>query len=266
MTDGAAMENGESVAAVATASGDSAARMTGQAGGGSGMIIRKAGDRGLADRGWLLSRHTFSFADYHDPEWMGYHSLRVINDDIVRGGGGFEMHGHRDMEIISFVLSGALRHGDSMGGTEVLGAGEAQRISAGSGIMHSEHNASETEAVHFIQIWIEPDRRGVAPDYARRSFAGAPSGRMHLIASGDGRDGSMRIRRDADLWLAVLEEGRVVTHAPGAGRHIWVQVAEGDAVVGGERFVEGDGLAFGASGAFALRATGPARVLVFDLE
>src|SRR6185436_1960548 len=171
------------------------------------MKIRKANERGHANHGWLDTYHTFSFADYYDPKWMGYRSLRVINDDLVMPGNGFGMHPHRDMEIITYILSGQLEHKDSMGNGRVIRAGEVQYMAAGTGVRHSEFNPSTDEAVHLLQIWIEPDRKGVAPRYAEKSLANAPAGKLQLVTSKAGRDGSIAIHQDADLWLAKLDAG-----------------------------------------------------------
>ena len=172
------------------------------------MTLRKANERGHADHGWLNSYHTFSFANYHDPRHMGFRSLRVINDDIVAPGAGFGEHPHRDMEIITYVLSGALEHKDSMGNGRIIRAGDVQYMAAGTGVQHSEYNPSATEPVHLLQIWIIPDRKGAKPAYADRSFADAPSGALTLIASQDGRADSMRINQDADVWLGKLSAGQ----------------------------------------------------------
>jgi redox-sensitive bicupin YhaK (pirin superfamily) len=229
------------------------------------MTIRKAGDRGHADYGWLNTWYSFSFADYHDPNWMGFRSLRVINDDTVAGGGGFDMHPHRDMEIITYVLRGALQHRDSMGNTAVMKAGDVQRISAGSGILHSEFNYSPIEPVHLLQIWIRPDRKGAKPGYVERSFASAGGG-LHLIASGTGRDGSVSINQDADVLVAKLGPGEQAEHALKAGRHAWVQVAEGEVTLNGERLNAGDGAAVSEESILKLAGVKPAQALVFDLN
>ena len=176
------------------------------------MNIRKADERGHANHGWLDTYHTFSFADYYDPQWMGYRSLRVINDDLVMPGMGFGTHPHRDMEIITYILSGALEHKDSMGNGRVIKPGEVQYMAAGSGVTHSEFNPSKNEAVHLLQIWIQPDSRGVKPRYAEKSITDAPAGTLNLITSKTGRDGSIAIHQDADLWVGKLEPGQRVTH------------------------------------------------------
>jgi redox-sensitive bicupin YhaK (pirin superfamily) len=230
------------------------------------MTIRKAGDRGHADLGWLKTAYSFSFADYHDPEWMGFRTLRVINDDIVAGGGGFDMHPHRDMEIVTYVLSGALQHRDSMGNTAVMKAGDVQRISAGTGILHSEFNHSPVEPVHLLQIWIRPDRKGAKPDYAEKSYALAANGHLHLIASGGGRNGSVGINQDAEVFVAKLGAGDSVEHRLRPDRHAWVQVAEGEMTLNGERLNAGDGAAVSDEAVLRLAATKTTQALVFDLN
>src|SRR5688572_10123380 len=176
------------------------------------MKIRKANERGHAEHGWLDTYHTFSFANYYDPQWMGYRSLRVINDDLVMPGMGFGTHPHRDMEIITYILSGALQHKDSMGNGRVIRAGEVQYMAAGTGVQHSEFNPQKDEAVHLLQIWIQPDQKGVKPRYAEKSFNDAETGKLHLVTSKAGRDGSIAIHQDADLWLAKLDPAQTVTH------------------------------------------------------
>jgi hypothetical protein len=230
------------------------------------MNIRRANERGHAEHGWLDSYHTFSFASYHDPRWMGYRSLRVINDDLVMPGMGFGTHPHRDMEIITYILSGALQHKDSMGNGRVIKAGDVQYMAAGTGVQHSEFNPSKDEAVHLLQIWIQPDRKGVAPRYAEKSFANAAPGTLHLVTSKSGRDGSIAIHQDADLWLAKLGAGGRVTHQLAAGRHAWVHVAEGEVTLNGETLHGGDAAAVESEGALELHASKPAQVLVFDLN
>src|SRR5690349_6051574 len=190
--------------------------------------IRRANERGHANHGWLDSYHTFSFANYYDPAHMGYRSLRVINDDLVMPGMGFGTHPHRDMEIITYILSGQLQHKDSMGNGRVISAGEVQYMAAGSGVTHSEFNPSRQEPVHLLQIWITPDAKGVQPRYAEKSFAATPPGALHLVTSKSGRDGSIAIHQDADLWLGKLDAGQAVTHSLAPGRHAWLHVAEGE--------------------------------------
>jgi quercetin 2,3-dioxygenase len=230
------------------------------------ISIRKSEERGHADHGWLDSRHTFSFADYYDPKFMGFRSLRVINEDRVRGGAGFDTHPHRDMEIISYVLSGALRHRDSMGHESVIRAGEIQQISAGKGILHSEFNGSPVEPVHFLQIWIMPDTKGVTPKYAERSYAQAEPGRLHLIASQGGRDGSIPIYQDADVYIAKLHERNTPPFALRASRHAWVQVAEGAITLNGQPLRAGDGAAASEEARLDLAADSDTTLVLFDLR
>jgi len=230
------------------------------------MNIRKANDRGHANHGWLDSYHTFSFADYYDPKWMGFHSLRVINDDLVMPGMGFGTHPHRDMEIITYILSGQLEHKDSMGNGRVIKKGDVQYMSAGTGVQHSEFNPSKEEAVRLLQIWIQPDRRGVAPRYAEKSYANVAPGGLHLVTSKTGRDGSIAIHQDADLWLAKLDAGRKVSHKLASGREAWVHVAEGEVTLNGKTLVGGDAAAVSKETALEFSATKPSQVLLFDLN
>jgi len=228
------------------------------------MKIRKSHERGHAAHGWLDTRHTFSFADYHDPEWMGYRSLRVINDDLVMPSRGFGMHPHRDMEIVTYILDGALEHKDSMGNGRILHTGDVQYMAAGSGVMHSEFNPSDDEAVHLLQIWITPDARGVAPRYAEKSLGDVPNG-LHLVTSKSGREGSLGIHQDADLWLAKLGAGDPLSHVLAAGRHAWVHVAEGEIVLNGRALQAGDAAAVEGKETLQMASTGHAQVLLFDL-
>jgi len=230
------------------------------------LTIRKAQDRGHANHGWLDSHHTFSFADYHDPRHMGFRGLRVINDDTVAPAGGFGTHGHRDMEIVSYVLSGALEHKDSMGTGAVIKPGDVQRMSAGTGVRHSEYNASRTEPVHFLQIWILPAKQGIAPGYEQKAFTDAEKrGRLRLVASSDGREGSVQIHADADVYATLLGAGERVSHAVRAGRGAWVHVARGAARVNGVALTAGDGASLDEAGELALEGTADAEILVFDL-
>jgi len=231
------------------------------------ITIRRANERGHANHGWLDAHHTFSFADYYDPRWMGFRSLRVINDDTISGGGGFGTHPHRDMEIVTYILSGALQHRDSMGHQAVLKSGDVQRISAGAGIEHSEFNYSPVEPVHLLQIWIKPERTGVRPAYAERSFGngGANQG-LTLVASRDGRNGSVPINQDVDIWLARLAEGKGATQTLKPGRHAWVQVAEGEVTLNGQTLHAGDGAALTEVPTLTLTAKAPAQALLFDLN
>jgi len=231
------------------------------------MTIRRANERGHANHGWLDAHHTFSFAGYHDPRWMGFRSLRVINDDTIAGGGGFGTHPHRDMEIITYILSGALQHRDSMGHEAVLKPGDVQRISAGSGIAHSEFNYSPIEPVHLLQIWIQPERKGVKPAYAERSLGnGAARPGLTLVTARDGRDGSLSIHQDVDLWLARLSAGAGATHALKPGRHAWVQVAAGELTLNGQALRAGDGAALSDEAGLTLAAERETQALLFDLN
>jgi redox-sensitive bicupin YhaK (pirin superfamily) len=228
--------------------------------------LRKANERGHAAHGWLDTYHTFSFADYYDPNWMGFRTLRVINDDLVMPRMGFGKHPHRDMEIITYILSGSLAHEDSMGNGRVITAGEFQYMAAGTGILHSEQNPSATEAVHLLQVWIMPDEKGVKPRYAEKSMKDAAPGTLHLITSKTGRDGSMAIHQDADLWLAKLDADQSVTHKLAAGRSAWVHVAEGDITLNGQALSGGDAVAVDGGTSLELKGTKPAQVLLFDLN
>ena len=230
------------------------------------MIIRKASERGHASHGWLDTWHSFSFADYHDPRWMGFRSLRVINDDLVMPGMGFGTHPHRDMEIITYILSGSLEHKDSMGNGRVIRAGEVQYMSAGSGVQHSEFNPSKDEAVHLLQIWIQPDSKGLTPCYAEKSFSNATGGAFHLVTSKTGRDGSLAIRQDADLWLAKLGAGDSVTHRLAAGRHAWIHVAEGGVTLNGTPLNAGDAGIVDDAVPLIIASSKPSQVLLFDLN
>jgi redox-sensitive bicupin YhaK (pirin superfamily) len=230
------------------------------------MTIRKANERGHASHGWLDTYHTFSFADYYDPQWMGFRSLRVINDDLVMPGMGFGTHPHRDMEIITYILSGSLEHKDSMGNGRVIRQGEVQYMAAGTGVEHSEFNPSKDEAVHLLQIWIQPDRKGVTPRYAEKSLATAATGKFNLVASQAGRGGSIAIHQDADLWLAKLEAGQQVSHSLARNRHVWVHVAEGEVSLDRKTLHGGDAAAVSEERALELRATKAAQVLLFDLN
>ena len=230
------------------------------------MTIRKANERGHADHGWLNSYHTFSFADYHDPQWMGFRDLRVINDDTVAAGAGFGRHPHRDMEIISYVLEGELEHQDSMGNGRIIKPGEFQYIAAGTGVVHSEYNPSKQAPVHFLQIWIQPDQSGAKPAYGEKSCANAAPGRLHLIASKAGREDSLRINQDADLWLAKFSDGQTVTHELKPKRHAWVHVAEGNVTLNGQPLNAGDAAAVSDESKLELAGKGNAQVLVFDLN
>ena len=231
-------------------------------------MIRKrpAATRGHFDHGWLDTWHSFSFADYYDEAEMGWSRLRVINDDIVAPDSGFDRHGHRDMEIITYVLEGALQHDDSMGHGTVIRRPEVQRMSAGRGVMHSESNASADERVHLLQIWIEPDVRGIAPEYEQRAYVDdAKRGRWLPIATADGRDGSLRIHQDASLYATLLAAGESLEHALAPGRRAYVHVVAGDVALNGQPFAGGDGAKIENETRLALVAYGAAEVLLFDL-
>jgi redox-sensitive bicupin YhaK (pirin superfamily) len=230
------------------------------------MRIRKADERGHAEHGWLDTYHTFSFADYYDPQWMGFRSLRVINDDLVMPGKGFGTHPHRDMEILTYVLSGSLTHKDSMGNGRVIRSGEVQYMAAGIGVEHSEFNPAPDEAAHFLQIWIVPDKMGVKPAYADKAFAKAPHGRLNLVASKSGRDGSFSINQDADLYLARLDAGTEVSHELQLGRHAWLHIAEGEVKVNGTTLKTGDAASLSDESEVRLIGAKPSQVLLFDLN
>jgi len=227
--------------------------------------LRKAQDRGHANHGWLDSWHTFSFADYHDPRHMGFSALRVINEDRVSPGEGFPTHPHRDMEIITYVLEGALEHKDSLGTGSVILPGEIQRMSAGTGIRHSEFNHSQSEPVHFLQIWILPSSQGVKPGYEQKRIDIAElNNNLRLVASPDGRDGSVTIQQDTRLYTARLNNEEV-THALAPGRHAWIQVARGAVRINGTMLQAGDGAGIENEPSLQLAADGSAEVLLFDL-
>ncbi|GGB55754.1 quercetin 2,3-dioxygenase [Tistrella bauzanensis] len=229
------------------------------------MTIRRAEDRGNVNFGWLNSNHSFSFGHYFDPAHMGFGPLRVINDDRVAPAGGFPTHPHRDMEIISYVLEGGLEHRDSLGTGSVIRPGDVQRMSAGTGIRHSEFNASRTEPVHFLQIWIIPEAEGMAPGYEQKSFTAAEkTGGLRLVGSRDGRDGSVVIHQDVDFYATLLPEGASVAHDLKPGRAAWVQVAAGQATLNGETVGEGDGIAV-TGGRIELAGIDAAEVLIFDM-
>ena len=228
--------------------------------------LRRANERGHADHGWLNSFHTFSFADYYDPNAMGFRALRVINEDRVAPGGGFPRHGHRDMEIISYVLEGALAHKDTTGTSSVIKPGDVQRMSAGTGVQHSEMNASKSEPVHFLQIWIIPDRPGHTPGYEQKSFTPEERrGTLRVVASPDGRDGSITIHQDATLSAGLLGKGDTAKHTVASNRYAWVQVARGSVEIDGQTLVAGDGLAATGAGELIVKGIDDAEVLVFDL-
>jgi quercetin 2,3-dioxygenase len=228
--------------------------------------LRKSEDRGRADHGWLDSRHTFSFADYHDPHYMGFRSLRVLNEDRVKPGEGFGTHPHHDMEIISYVLEGALEHKDSMGTASVIRPGEVQRMTAGSGVLHSEYNPSKKDPVHFLQIWIVPEKKGLKPGYEQKPFPDDERRNvLRLVASPDRREGSLAIHQDVELHATLLDAGRKIVHPIESGRHAWVQVTRGAIELNGRAMKAGDGAAVSGERSVELAATSDAEALLFDL-
>jgi quercetin 2,3-dioxygenase len=230
------------------------------------ITVRPASERGHGQRGWLDTYHTFSFSNYHDPRHMGFRVLRVINEDRVEPGQGFGEHGHRDMEIISYVLDGALGHKDSLGNGSALRPGEFQCMTAGTGIRHSEFNPSGSEPVHFYQIWLLPDREGLAPSYDQRAFPEEERrGKLRVVASPDGRDGSLTIHQNAEVLLTSLAEGERVTHELAPGRHAWLQVLRGSAQLNGVPLATSDGAAVSDEPSLTVLATEPCEVMLFDL-
>jgi hypothetical protein len=228
--------------------------------------IRKSQERGGGDHGWLKTHHTFSFNDYWDPEWMGFRSLRVINEDWVAPNHGFPTHPHRDMEIITYLLEGRLEHQDSLGTGSVILPGDGQRMTAGSGIRHSEFNPSTTEPARLLQIWIQPEKSGLQPGYEQKSFAeDEKRGRLRLIASRQGQDGSVKINQDAELYVSLLQPGERVTHEFGPGRHGWVQVARGAVELNGKKLDQGDGAAISQEKKLSIAGAADAELLLFDL-
>jgi hypothetical protein len=230
------------------------------------ITIRKAEDRGHANHGWLNTYHTFSFANYYDPKHMGFRALRVINEDRVSPGNGFGTHGHRDMEIITYVLEGALEHKDSIGTGSVIQPGEVQRMSAGTGILHSEFNHLQTEPVHFLQIWLLPEREGLSPSYEQRNFSPAKTpGKLHLVAARDGRENAVTVHQDVDLYAAVLKAGDRISHTLKPQRHAWVQVARGAITLNNSPLDTSDGAAISSETDVVIKATKDAEILLFDL-
>ncbi len=228
--------------------------------------IRKSNERGHADHGWLDTYHTFSFADYYDPAHMGFRALRVINEDRVLPGKGFGTHGHKDMEIVTYVLEGALEHKDSMGNGEVLRPGEFQRMSAGTSVRHSEFNPSATEPVHLYQIWLLPATNGTKPSYEQKFFAAnEKQGALRLVAAPDGAEGALTIHQDAKIYLSTLDAGQTVAHDLLAGRLAWLQVLRGKLAVNGQEVQAGDGVAVSEEARLSLLAESPAEVMLFDL-
>jgi len=230
------------------------------------ITIRRSDDRGAADHGWLDSKHTFSFAGYHHPEHMGFRSLRVLNEDRVAPRGGFPTHGHREMEIVSYVIDGALAHQDSTGTGSVIRPGDIQRMTAGSGIHHSEENASRTDGVHFLQIWIHPDTPRLAPGYEQKHFDEKErQGQLRLVGSRDGRDGSIVIHQDVSLYAALLAPSDRVEHTLASGRHAWIQLVRGTITVNGKTLKGGDGAAISSEEKLVIEASTPSELLLFDL-
>jgi redox-sensitive bicupin YhaK (pirin superfamily) len=230
------------------------------------LALRKSDERGKANFGWLDSRHSFSFGPYHDPAHMGFGPLRVINEDKVAPGGGFPTHPHSNMEIISYVLEGALEHKDSIGTGSVIRPGDLQRMTAGSGVRHSEFNASKTDPVHFLQIWVIPETQGLKPSYEQKSFSVEEKrGKLRLVGSRDGRENSVTIHQDVDLYATVLKAGEAVSHTIADERGAWVQVVRGAAILNGTRLDAGDGVAVSRSGTLALEGAGDTEVLLFDM-
>ena len=230
------------------------------------ITIRKSHDRGGFDHGWLKTRHSFSFADYHDPKHVHFRSLRVVNEDWVQPARGFGTHGHADMEILTFVLKGSLKHEDSMGNGSVIRPGDVQRMSAGTGVTHSEVNASEGEVVHLYQIWIFPERKGLTPSYEQRRFDDAEKrDRLRVIASPDGREGSVTIHQDASVFAGILGAGTTIGHDLAEGRAAWIQVVRGKLTIDGHEASEGDGVAVEDQEAVTITAIDEAELLFFDL-
>lgn len=230
------------------------------------ITIRKAEERGHFDFGWLNTYHSFSFGDYYDPQHTQFRALRVINEDFVAPGRGFPRHGHRDMEIVTYILQGALEHRDSMGTGSIIRRGDAQRMSAGTGVTHSEANPSQTEPVHLLQIWILPDRQGSQPEYEEKKFSDEEKrNKLRLIVSPKGSDGSVKIHQDAKIYASLLDEGRAVDHTLENGRSAWLQVAAGSVTVNDVDLKQGDGAAVSEESNLRITAREPAEVLLFDL-
>ncbi len=228
--------------------------------------IRQSGERGGGDHGWLKTHHTFSFGDYWDPKWMGFRSLRVINEDWVAPNTGFPTHPHRDMEIITYVLEGQLEHKDSLGTGSVILPGDGQRMTAGSGIRHSEFNPSTTDKVHLLQIWIQPEKAALVPSYEQKAFPeDEKRGKLRLIASRDASDGSVKINQNARLYVSLLKPGEEVAHEFAAGRHGWLQVARGAVELNGNKLLQGDGAAISDEKKVSIVGTEDAELLLFDL-
>jgi redox-sensitive bicupin YhaK (pirin superfamily) len=230
------------------------------------ITLRKSDDRGIGRHGWLTTRHTFSFANYYDPKHMGFRSLRVINEDTVEPARGFGAHHHDNMEIVSIVMEGALAHRDSTGGDGVLRRGEVQRMSAGTGVVHSEFNGSEKEPVHFFQIWIMPAEDGLKPGYEQKLFSDEERrGRLRLVVAPNGPDGALNIHQDARIYTAILSDGERVEHPVAKDRGVWVQVARGSIDVNGTKLAQGDGAAIENESSLAITSKGESEILLFDL-
>lgn len=230
------------------------------------IAVRKSAERGHAEHGWLDSRFTFSFAEYHDPRFMGFRALRVINEDRVQPGEGFPTHPHQDMEIVTYVLEGSIAHKDSMGTSSTIRPGEVQRMTAGTGVRHSEYNPSKSEMLHLFQIWILPSQRALTPSYEQKSFPDDQKrGRLRLVASQDGKDGSVTVHQDVSLYSTLLDEGAVVKHALNAGRHAWIQVTRGAIDLNGTALMAGDGAAVSDETRMEIRGRKAAEILLFDL-
>ncbi len=231
------------------------------------ITVRKSAQRGTTKIDWLDSRHSFSFGDYYDPQHMGFGPLRVINEDFVQPGEGFGMHPHRDMEIITYIVSGALEHRDSLGTGSVIRPGDVQRMTAGTGIRHSEFNPSATESVHLLQIWILPEQKNLTPSYEQRAFSDEERrGQLRLIAARDGRNGAVTIHQDADVYASLLDSGQTVTHDLADGRTAWLQLIKGEITLNGAKLTPGDGAAITDERSLKIAATEPSELLLFDLR
>jgi quercetin 2,3-dioxygenase len=229
-------------------------------------IVRKASDRGHVQIDWLNSYHTFSFSSYQDPNWMGFRSLRVINDDVIAPASGFGTHGHRDMEIITYVLSGALEHKDSLGTGAVIYPGEVQRMTAGTGITHSEFNNSPSEAVHLLQIWIIPDTVGLTPSYEQKAFsADEKQGKLRLVASRDGRDGSVTVNQDLNLYIGLLATDEQISYQVESNRSVWLHVAQGEVTIDNRVLTAGDAIAYPGGSELEISSSSNGEILLFDL-
>ena len=230
------------------------------------ITIRKAEERGHFDFGWLNTYHSFSFGDYYDPQNMGFRSLRVINEDVVQAGRGFPRHGHRDMEIFTYILQGALQHRDSMGNASIIRPGDVQRMSAGTGVTHSESNPSTGESVHLLQVWILPSKEGIQPDYEEKKFPdNEKRNKLRLIISPDGMDGAVKINQDARVYASILDQKQEVIHQMGSGRYAWLQVAAGAVTLNDVKLKQGDGAAVSEEPDLTISANDQSEILLFDL-